>query len=113
VDRSRPGGADLRRGRSRGLGRLILSLPQHLDELVGPARSESLLLANPLEDVAARNEDLHSIDLSDRQCAEATCPGVMGNIPMYLDLDHITSTYGDTLVPDVEARMFNALDRAR
>jgi hypothetical protein len=32
---------------------------------------------------------------------------------MYLDLDHITSTYGDTLVPDVEARMFNALDRAR
>ncbi|MFF0902434.1 UNVERIFIED_CONTAM: acyltransferase family protein [Kocuria sp. CPCC 205316] len=75
-------------------------------------RSESLLPVNPLEELAARHEDLHSIDLTDRLCTETTCPGVVGNIQVYMDLDHVTSAYGETLVPDVEARLLAALGRA-
>ncbi|MEX5256420.1 acyltransferase family protein [Kocuria arenosa] len=75
-------------------------------------RSESLLPVNPLEELAARHEDLHSIDLTDRLCTETTCPGVVGNIQVYMDLDHVTSAYGETLVPDVEARLLEALGRA-
>lgn len=71
--------------------------------------SESLLPDNPLEDLAARNEDLHSIDLTDRLCTDATCPAVIGNIMVYRDLDHVTSTYGETLAPDVEARLLEEL----
>ncbi|MGQ1797079.1 acyltransferase family protein [Kocuria oceani] len=75
-----------------------------------PPRSESLLPENPLEEVAARHEDLHSIDLTDRLCTDTVCPGVIGNIQVYMDLDHVTSTYGETLAPDVESRMLEALD---
>ena len=74
-------------------------------------RSESLLPVNPLEELAARHEDLHSIDLTDRLCTGTTCPGVVGNIMVYRDLDHVTSSYGETLVPDVEERLLAALDR--
>lgn len=74
-------------------------------------RAESLLPVNPLEALAARHEDLHSIDLTDRLCTGTTCPGVVGNIMVYRDLDHVTSTYGETLVPDVEERLLDALDR--
>lgn len=74
-------------------------------------RSESLLPVNPLEELAARHDDLHSIDLTDRLCTGTTCPGVVGNIMVYRDLDHVTSTYGETLVPDVEERLLDALDR--
>ncbi|MFI7495583.1 acyltransferase family protein [Kocuria sp. M4R2S49] len=81
--------------------------PDH--DRCNPPRSESLLPANPLEEVAARHEDLHSIDLTDRLCTETTCPGVIGNIQVYMDLDHVTSTYGETLVPDVEVRVLRAL----
>ncbi len=83
--------------------------PDH--DRCNPPRSESLLPVNPLEALAARHEDLHSIDLTDRLCTATTCPGVIGNIVVYRDLDHVTSTYGETLVPDVERRMLEALDR--
>ncbi|TDL38151.1 acyltransferase family protein [Kocuria rosea] len=81
--------------------------PDH--DRCNPPRSESLLPENPLEELAARHEDLHSIDLTDRLCTETTCPGVIGNIQVYMDLDHVTSTYGETLAPDVEQRMIETL----
>ncbi|MFI7580309.1 SGNH hydrolase domain-containing protein [Kocuria kalidii] len=74
-------------------------------------RSEALLPHNPLDALAARHPDLHTIDLTDRLCTENTCPGVVGNIMVYRDLDHVTSSYGETLAPDVEHRLLDALDR--
>nr|WP_276607370.1 SGNH hydrolase domain-containing protein [Kocuria sediminis] len=79
-------------------------------ERCNPPRSESLLPENPLEELAARHEDLHSIDLTDRLCTDTVCPGVVGNIQVYMDLDHVTSAYGETLAPDVEHRVLEALD---
>lgn len=81
--------------------------PDH--DRCNPTRSESLLPDNPLEELATRHEELHSIDLTDRLCTDTTCPGVIGNIMVYRDLDHVTSTYGETLTPDVEARLLEAL----
>lgn len=69
------------------------------------ARSEALLEVNPLVEVAARNEGLHLVDLTDRLCTEDVCPSVIGNVVVYRDFDHVTSSYGATLTPDVEERL--------
>ena len=74
-----------------------------------PPRAQSLLPDNPLDDLAADHEGLHTIDLTDRICTDTTCPGVIGNIMVYRDHDHITSTYGETLTPDLEQRLQQAL----
>jgi hypothetical protein len=68
-------------------------------------RSEALLEVNPLLEVAARHEGLHVVDLTDRLCTEDVCPSVIGNVVVYRDLDHVTSSYGATLTPDVDARL--------
>lgn len=83
--------------------------PRH--DRSNPPRAEPLVPVNPLVEVAARHENLHSIDLTDRLCTGTTCPGVVGNIMVYRDIDHVTSTYGETLAPDVEARLVRAPGR--
>lgn len=69
------------------------------------ARSEALLETNPLLELAARHRGLHVVDLTDRLCTEDVCPSVVGNVVVYRDLDHVTSSYGATLTPDVEERL--------
>ncbi|WP_298585346.1 acyltransferase family protein [uncultured Kocuria sp.] len=72
-------------------------------------RSEALLDVNPLLEVAARHEGLHVVDLTDRLCTADVCPAVVGNVVVYRDLDHVTSSYGATLTPDVEERLTSTL----
>ncbi|MEX5269470.1 acyltransferase family protein [Kocuria sabuli] len=73
------------------------------------ARSQALQEVNPLLEVAARHEGLHAVDLTDRLCTEDVCPAVIGNVVVYRDLDHVTSSYGATLTPDVEQRLRSTL----
>ncbi len=68
-------------------------------------RAEALQEVNPLLEVAARHEGLHVVDLTDRLCTTDVCPSVVGNVVVYRDLDHITSSYAATLTPDVEERL--------
>ena len=72
-------------------------------------RSEALLPVNPLLEVAARHEQLHAVDLTDRLCTEDVCPSVIGNVVVYRDLDHVTSSYGATMTPDVSERLRSTL----
>lgn len=70
-----------------------------------PPRDRTLQEVNPLLELAARHEQLHVVDLTDRYCTEDVCPAVIGNVVVYRDLDHVTSSYGATLTPDVERRL--------
>lgn len=73
-------------------------------------RERALQATDPLLEVAARHEDVRVVDLTDRLCTEDVCPAVVGNVVVYRDLDHLTSTYAATLTPDVEQRLRAALD---
>jgi peptidoglycan/LPS O-acetylase OafA/YrhL len=75
-----------------------------------PAR-EALQDADPQE-VAARESggEVRWIDLTDRFCVDGGCPAVIGNVMVYRDSGHITSTYIDLLTDDLAARMDEVLE---
>ena len=43
-------------------------------------------------------------------CANEVCPAVIGNLAVYLDPHHITSTYGLSLTPYVELLLQHMVD---
>ncbi|NYH53996.1 peptidoglycan/LPS O-acetylase OafA/YrhL [Nocardiopsis arvandica] len=62
--------------------------------------------ADPQEDAArSLDERVHWIDLSDRFCVDGGCPAVIGNVMVYRDAGHITSTYAELLADDLSARI--------
>ena len=42
--------------------------------------------------------------MTDLVCAEATCSGVIGNVRVYMDRDHLSKTYVETMIPAFEER---------
>lgn len=73
---------------------------------------ESVLLQDrdPLEDFVADRPRVATLDLSDLYCPDGTCRAVIGNVMVYLDNNHITQSYGRTMVPWVGERMAAAWD---
>ncbi|WP_343212765.1 acyltransferase family protein [Arthrobacter sp. H41] len=71
-------------------------------------RSRALLPVNPIDDIAAREPLLHSLDLTPALCTESTCPAVIGNVYVYMDLDHLTRTYVQTLTDYMETQLLAA-----
>lgn len=67
-----------------------------------PDRGEVLLPVNPLNHLAAREPLVHSVDVSDSICSGATCPAVIGNVHVYLDHDHLSKSYVETMIPALE-----------
>ena len=51
----------------------------------------------------------HSIDLTDLFCRDGVCPGVIGNIYVYLDDNHITKSYVESLAEAFAERVDEAL----
>ncbi|WP_134714902.1 acyltransferase family protein [Saccharomonospora xinjiangensis] len=49
------------------------------------------------------------LDFSDYFCDAQTCPPVIGNVLVYLDDNHVTATYLETMSPIVETRLVEAL----
>ncbi|QBQ60958.1 acyltransferase family protein [Saccharomonospora xinjiangensis] len=49
------------------------------------------------------------VDLSDYFCTETTCPPVIGNVLVYMDDNHVTSTYMQTLSPIMKRELAFAL----
>lgn len=56
-------------------------------------REKALLPVNPVEDIASRQPLVHSLDPTPAYCTDTTCPAVVGNVHVYMDLDHLTRTY--------------------
>lgn len=77
-----------------------------------PPRSVLLEEENPLREFAANRPNVASMDLSDLYCPEGECRSVIGNVMVYLDRNHITQTYSNTMRPQIENRLVNAWESA-
>ncbi|WP_394247829.1 acyltransferase family protein [Arthrobacter pityocampae] len=71
--------------------------------------AEVLAPSSPLLPLAERLPGLEHVDLTDVVCAGATCPGVVGNVRVYMDRDHLSKTYVETTIPVFEERFRAAL----
>ncbi|GAA1120244.1 acyltransferase family protein [Arthrobacter flavus] len=71
--------------------------------------STKLAPVNPVAELAARYPSLHSIDMTDLICPDGTCPPVIGNVLVYMDDNHLSETYIETMVPEFERRLFFSL----
>jgi peptidoglycan/LPS O-acetylase OafA/YrhL len=69
---------------------------------------ESLADPSPLEGYRGKVEGLHLMDLSDFICARGICPGVVGNVYVYKDDNHLTRTYVESMIPMFEQRLLAA-----
>lgn len=66
--------------------------------------SDRLEDQNPIDDLRG----VVSIDFTLWLCPEGRCEGVIGNIAVYMDDNHLTATYGRTLAPMLEQMMNRA-----
>jgi hypothetical protein len=69
---------------------------------------DSLADPSPLEGYRGKVDGLHLMDLSDFICARGICPGVVGNVYVYKDDNHLTRTYVETMIPMFEERLLGA-----
>lgn len=42
---------------------------------------------------------LHSVDLTEYFCVDGTCSGIVGGLPVYYDMDHLSGSYSRSLAP--------------
>jgi hypothetical protein len=63
------------------------------------SRSASLNDAPPVDELLAEGPNIKFIDMTDNICTTRTCPAVVGNILVYLDDNHLTRTYLETMMP--------------
>ncbi|CAN5474769.1 acyltransferase family protein [soil metagenome] len=71
----------------------------------GLPRSEALSERNPALDYDARYPLLTLLDLSDAVCATETCRAVEGNVLIYHDEHHLSSTYVRTLTDELARQL--------
>jgi peptidoglycan/LPS O-acetylase OafA/YrhL len=48
------------------------------------------------------------VDMNQFICAHGVCPAVVGNVLVYFDVHHLTSSYVETMTPYLAARLFRA-----
>lgn len=73
-------------------------------------RAEVLAEVSPLEELAASLPAVRPMDMTDQLCtSEGLCPGVIGNVLVYMDHDHLSRSYVATTVPVFGERFAAAL----
>ena len=73
-----------------------------------PAVRDSLAPENPLATLKDSLPGLAILDLTDRICTAMECPGVVGNIFVYLDDNHLTAEYTESMADEFGRRFFEA-----
>ncbi|MFC3994897.1 acyltransferase family protein [Nocardiopsis sediminis] len=68
-------------------------------------RAESMAATSPLEGLAGVPANVSLLDLNDLVCPDEQCPAVVGNVLVYWDGSHFTTTYMRTLAPALEERI--------
>ncbi|WP_159617739.1 acyltransferase family protein [Arthrobacter zhaoguopingii] len=71
--------------------------------------SEKLAATPPVPPAEASNGALRFVDMTDLICPDGTCSPVVGNVYVYLDDNHLTTTYTKTTLPEFEKRFHDAL----
>lgn len=62
-------------------------------------------IIDPLVDI----EGFHYIDLMDMYCSGSVCPTIAGNVQIYLDTNHVTKSYAETMAPIIAGRAEESL----
>ncbi len=70
-------------------------------------------LDNPLLDEAGLPASVEVLDLTDYLCLDDHCPPVIGNVLVYRDAHHITSTFARTMAPAFHEPVQRAVERAQ
>ena len=73
-----------------------------------PALSSVLAETNPLDQLADTFTGLSILDMTDLICDGMSCPGIVGNVYVYLDDNHLSSTYVRTMTETLSERWFDA-----
>jgi peptidoglycan/LPS O-acetylase OafA/YrhL len=66
-------------------------------------RGSSLAAANPAR--ILQRESITHVDLTEWICPDDVCPAVVGNVAVYRDDNHLSSSYARTLAPVLEAQL--------
>ncbi len=74
-----------------------------------PLRSETLSFAPPFEELRAAAPNIDLMDVTDLICGEERCQAVVGNVYVYIDGNHLTETYVDTMRPEFDQRFLSAV----
>lgn len=80
------------------------------DQLMGGClldQNQYLAATNPALELEGPN--VHVFDVTDLLCIEGTCPTIMGNVHIYLDGNHLTKAYSQTMAPIMAQRVREAL----
>lgn len=71
-------------------------------------KSEKLAAFSPAADLKVQAPGLALMDLTDQICPAETCPPVIGNVLVYMDTNHLTTTYTKTTAPVFDTRFHAA-----
>jgi hypothetical protein len=70
-----------------------------------PDRSTVFADPSPFDQIDPIPPGLFLVDLSDSLCTPQYCPGVVGNMFVYIDDNHLTKTYSATIGPTLETKI--------
>nr|WP_231715412.1 acyltransferase family protein [Arthrobacter gengyunqii] len=73
-----------------------------------PSRDAHMNAEPPVELISELAPQVRYMDLTDFICTDAECPAVVGNVYVYLDTNHLTKTYLQTLQFEFERQWFQA-----
>ncbi|MFE4195290.1 acyltransferase family protein [Paenarthrobacter sp. NPDC056912] len=73
-----------------------------------PALSSVLAESNPLDQLEGTFTGLSVLDMTDLICDGSSCPGIVGNVYVYLDDNHLSSTYVRSMTDMLSERWFAA-----
>ncbi|MFK4638844.1 acyltransferase family protein [Paenarthrobacter histidinolovorans] len=73
-----------------------------------PALSSVLAADNPLDQLDGNFTGLSILDMTDLICDGASCPGIIGNVYVYLDDNHLSSTYTRSMADALSERWLGA-----
>ena len=77
--------------------------------MVMSPRAQKLAPQNPADALTGRHGNFVSLDMSDWICPDGTCPSRIGNRWVYMDDNHVTRTYMETLAPILKREIAGAL----
>ncbi|WP_420098113.1 acyltransferase family protein [Corynebacterium sp.] len=73
----------------------------------GVAQDDALAPVNPAR-AALQGLDVTHIDLTSALCRDGRCPGVVGNVLVYRDTQHLTDRFSGLLAPEISRQMSGA-----
>ncbi|MCP2266125.1 Peptidoglycan/LPS O-acetylase OafA/YrhL, contains acyltransferase and SGNH-hydrolase domains [Promicromonospora thailandica] len=78
---------------------------ENIPDACGRPRAEQLAAVSPLTTADGVPASAVHLDLTDAICGPVTCSAVVGNVLVYRDDDHLTSTYVRTLTPVIGVQL--------